>query len=343
MNKKVLGAITAIITIIVLIGGYFYASPYLVLNSIKGAVKSGDSEKVSAYIDFDSVRQSFKSQMNAYMVKEIGSKDTNGFEAFGTMMASAMVDKMVDAVVTPEGMTLMLQGKNVKESLTGNSSDIKNSESNDQQLDYSTRYLSMNKFEVTFKRKDDDKELKVIMERDGLSWIIKKFVIPMDSNNVAQPTATTAETIEPTPSVEIAPVISEEPKSNFDHSGVQVGAMLESCYHDPCSVSEVQAFQLLNTTPTESDIELGLLGGSRGFEAESVDWNVEPHKIQVHCSITKPTLQIDDQVTVIPLNASGVPGVLWGDAETYMQACHNYTGEMGEGIQKFRYNVKDIN
>ena len=343
MNKKVLGAIIAIMTIIVLIGGYFYASPYLALNSIKGAVKSGDSEKVSAYIDFDSVRQSFKSQMNAYMVKEMGSKDTNGFEAFGTMMASAMVDKMVDAIVTPEGMTLMLQGKNVKESLAGNSGDTKDSESKDHQLDYSTRYLSMNKFEVTLKRKDNGKELKVIMERDGLSWVIKKFVIPMDSNNAAQPTATTAETIEPTPSVEIAPVITEEPKSNFDHSGVQVGAMLESCYHDPCTVAEVQNIKVLNQNSIESNIELTLLGGSRGFDAESVDWNVEPHKIQVHCSITKPTLQIDDQVTVIPLNTSGVSGVLWGSAETYMQACHNYTGEMGEGIQKFGYNVEDIN
>lgn len=341
MNKKVLGVITAIITMIVLIGGYFYASPYLVLNSIKGAVKSGDSEKVSAYIDFDSVRQSFKSQMNAYMVKEIGSKDTNGFEALGTMMASAMVDKMVDAIVTPEGMTLMLQGKNVKESLTGNSSDSKNSESNAQKLDYSTRYLSMNKFEVTFKRKDDDKELKVIMERDGLSWIIKKFVIPMDSNNVAQPAETTTKTIEPIPSVDIAPVIREEPQSNFDHSGVQVGAMTESCYHDPCSVAEVQGFKLVNQNSIESNIELTLLGGSRGFDAESVAWNAEPHKIQVHCSITKPTLQIDDQVTVIPLNASGVPGVLWSDAETYMQACHNYTGEMGAGIQQYGYNVQD--
>lgn len=341
MNKKVLGAIIAIMTIIVLIGGYFYASPYLVLNSIKSAVKSGDSEKVSAYIDFDSVRQSFKDQMNAYMVKEMASKKTDGFEALGTMMASAMVDKMVDAVVTAEGMTLILQGKNVKDSITDNSGETKASESQDQHLDYSTRYLSMNKFEVTLKRKDNDKELKVIMERDGLSWVIKKFVIPMNSNNVAQPTATTAETMEPTPSVKIAPIISEEPKSNFDHSGVQVGAMLESCYHDPCSVSEVQAFQLQNTTPTESNIQLTLLGGSRGFDAPAVDWNTQPHNIQIHCSITKPTLQIDDQVTVIPLNSSGVPGVLWSDAETYMQACHNYTGGMGEGIKKFGYNVQD--
>jgi hypothetical protein len=91
--------------------------PYLVLNSIKNAAQAGDSEKVSAYMDYPSVRQSFKDQMNAYMVKEMASKETNGWEALGTMIATTMVDKMVDAVVTPEGMTLMLQGKDFKDSL----------------------------------------------------------------------------------------------------------------------------------------------------------------------------------------------------------------------------------
>lgn len=339
MNKKIIWSIVAIVLAIL---AYLYASPYLVLNSIKNAAQAGDSEKVSKYIDYPSVRQSFKDQMNAYMVKEMASKKTDGWEALGAMMASAMVDKMVDAVVTPEGMTLMLQGKNFKESLKHSNEKTFDQSSSKDKLDYSTRYLSMNMFEVTLQNSENSKKIKVIMERDGLSWVIKKFVIPMDSDNVAQPTETTTETIEPTPSVEIAPVIREEQKSNFDHSGVQVGAMLESCYHDPCSVAEVQGFKLVNQNSIESNIELTLLGGSRGFDAESVDWNAEPHKIQVHCSITKPTLQIDDQVTVIPLNVSGVPGVLWSDAETYMQACHNYTGEMVEGIQKYGYNVQNL-
>lgn len=115
MNKKIVGALVAIFVLI--IGGYYYASPYLVLNSIKGAAQAGDSEKVSAYIDYPSVRQSFKDQMNAYMVKGMASKETDGWEALGAMIATTMVDKIVDAAVTPEGMTLMLQGKDFGDSL----------------------------------------------------------------------------------------------------------------------------------------------------------------------------------------------------------------------------------
>jgi hypothetical protein len=84
--------------------------PYLALNNIKKA-QAGDSDTVSKYIDYPSVRQSFKDQMNAKMAKELMNQDNDGFAALGAMLASTMVDKMIDGIVTPEGMTLMLKGK----------------------------------------------------------------------------------------------------------------------------------------------------------------------------------------------------------------------------------------
>lgn len=338
MNKKIIGALIAVV--VLLAGGYYYASPYLVLSSIKSAAKAGDSEKLSAYIDYPSVRQSFKDQMNTYMVKDIASKDTNGWEALGTMIATTMVDKMVDAVITPEGVTLMLQGKDFRDSLKHSSEESSEQSSSKEKLDYSTRYLSMNLFEVTLKNPDNDKQLKVIMERDGLSWKVKKIVVPMNDMKPQQAAPQPTLPAEEIPAEVEAPAIIEQPAAAFDFSGVQKGAQLESCYHDPCTIGRVIAFKKLSQTPAESNIELTLVGGSRGWDAEKIEWNHDAHKIQIQCSLTKPTLQIGDQVTVVPLNDSGVPGVLWSDAETYMQACHNYTGEMGAGIQQYGYNVQ---
>lgn len=338
MNKKLIGAIIAVV--IVLVGGYYYASPYLVLNSIKNAAQAGDSEKVSAYMDYPSVRQSFKDQMNAYMVKEMASKETNGWEALGTMIATTMVDKMVDAVVTPEGMTLMLQGKDFKDSLKAHTEQSSNQTISQETLDYSTRYLSMNMFEVTFKNPNNEKQLKIIMERDGLSWKVKKFVIPMDEVKPQQAAQQPIESAVEIPTETEIPTIPESTIA-FDFSGVQKGSQFESCYHDPCSIARVMEFKQLNQTPTETNIELTVVGGSREFESEHIDWNHEAHKIQIQCSLTKPIVQIGEQVTVIPLNASGVSGVLWSDAETYLKACHNYTGEMMAGIQQYGYNVQE--
>ena len=108
MNKKLLGALIAIVVVIC---GYLYASPYLAINNIKKAAEAGDTEKLSTYIDYPSVRESFKSQVKASVMKDMANSNSDGWEALGEMLAVAMVDKVVDAMVTPEGVTLMLQGK----------------------------------------------------------------------------------------------------------------------------------------------------------------------------------------------------------------------------------------
>ena len=178
MNKKLIGALIAVI--VVLVGGYYYASPYLALNTIKKAAQAGDSDTVSKYIDYPSVRQSFKDQMNAMMAKELMNQDTDGFAALGAMLASTMVDKMVDGFVTPEGMTLMLKGKNLKDA-EQDSQDAQTAETQEQpKPEYEAGYTSLNDFEVVIKDQDQSKEVKVLMARDGLSWKIHKIAVPMD-------------------------------------------------------------------------------------------------------------------------------------------------------------------
>lgn len=339
MNKKLIGALIAIVVVIC---GYLYATPYLALNNIKKAAQAGDSDTVSKYIDYPSVRQSFKDQMNAMMVKEMAvDKDANGWEeALGAMIATTMVEKMVDAVVTPEGMTLMLQGKDFKDSLKHSADETTDQAPSQEKLNYSTRYLSMSLFEVTLKNEEKGSQLKVIMERDGLSWKVKKLVVPMDEVKSKQAQQQVAPLVDEVPVEVEAPSIVEQPQVTFDFSGIQKGAQFESCYHDPCSIGRVMGFKQLSQTPTEAAIEVTIVGGSRGWEAKDIEWNHKAHKIQIQCSMTKPTVQVGDQVTIVPLNDSGVPGVLWSDAETYMQACHNYTGEMGAGIRQYGYNVE---
>lgn len=177
MNKKILGSVLALVIAIV---GYLYASPYLVLNSIKTAAQNGESEKVSQYIDYPSVRQSFKDQMNAMMMKEVQKQENDGFAALGAMLASAMVDKMIDAVVTPEGMTLMLQGKDLKQNVSGSENESSENKQEEHQPDYETSYTSFNNFQVMIKDPNKSKEVKVLMVRDGLSWKINKIVVPLD-------------------------------------------------------------------------------------------------------------------------------------------------------------------
>lgn len=179
MNKKILGAIVAVV---LLVAVYLYASPYIMLNNLKTAVQENDSNKVSTYINFASVRQNLKDQMNGYLMKQMSaSKSNDGMEALGSMFAMTMVEKVVDMAVTPEGVTLMMQGKKPNVGLDDQKTDqTDNSSSSAPSKEYSTRYLSMNQFEVSIATEEKDKTVTAILERDGLSWKVAKINIPMD-------------------------------------------------------------------------------------------------------------------------------------------------------------------
>ena len=177
MNKKLIGALIAIVVVIC---GYWYATPYLALNNIKKAAQAGDSDTVSKYIDYPSVRQSFKDQMNAKMAKELMNQDNDGFAALGAMLASTMVDKMIDGIVTPEGMTLMLKGKDLKDAAQSSEANSTTQTNEEEQAEYKTRYTSFSDFEVVIQDPNDSKAVTVKMVRDGLSWKVNKIVIPMD-------------------------------------------------------------------------------------------------------------------------------------------------------------------
>ncbi len=163
---------------------YLYASPYLVLNNIKNAAQQGDADKLSGYIDFPSVKQSMKDQVKAAMVEELAASDEqDGFEALGTMLAAAMIDPLIDGLVTPDGVALMLQGQKLDFDLNNDKPKDKPKAKN-KDIDYKAGYLSFNRFKVQIIDADDPNEsLDVIMHRDWLSWKVTRINFSLDSKD----------------------------------------------------------------------------------------------------------------------------------------------------------------
>lgn len=164
--------------LLVLIAGYLYASPYLALNGIKNAVQEQDAEKLSSYIDFPSVKQGVKEQFKAKIAKEMVLEDNNnGFEALGSMFATAMIDPLVDGLITPEGIAALMAEKKDQNSTEATTQEESN-ESDD--LVYETGYDSFSDFHVNLGNPEVDKTVKVMLHRDGLSWKIVDIDFPLD-------------------------------------------------------------------------------------------------------------------------------------------------------------------
>ena len=175
------------IGLIVIIAIYLYASPYLALNNIKKAAQAGDADTLSEYIDFPSVKQGLKDQINAQIMKEVTQEDTDGFEALGAMLATAMIDKAVDGIVTPDGVAMMVQGQ--KPDLNGDAVEKTDVEQADEsKLDYKTNYITYKSFKVSLSNPDYEDNLDIIMRRDGLSWKVHRINLPLDFSDSSSST-----------------------------------------------------------------------------------------------------------------------------------------------------------
>jgi hypothetical protein len=174
MKKSELFAVVGVLFAIYVVG-----APYLTVYQMRSAAENRDGEALSEHIDFPSVRQSLKDQMNAMMIKEM-SKDEmkdNPFAAMGVAIAGVMVDKMVDAYVTPAGITQLMAGEKPSTKGHGDSSDgtKKKPFSN-----ASMSYESLSKFVVTV-RGDTGTDGKFVLRRRGIDWKLTEIILPLKS------------------------------------------------------------------------------------------------------------------------------------------------------------------
>ncbi len=130
----------------------------------------------------------------------------------------------------------------------------------------------------------------------------------------------------------------------YDFRGAKKGAILESCYHDPCSVAKVIKNTIIKNNPDDDFvlIKLKLLGGSREWDSKKVIWNRQPHNVYITCSQNSPTTRTDSDSNLIPFNSElGVMGALMSDAQLYMKTCHNFDGDTADFAKKYGYDVTD--
>ncbi|MDI6800238.1 MAG: DUF2939 domain-containing protein [Actinomycetota bacterium] len=157
-------------------GGILLCIPlYLTAYKIKEAAAQGDAEKLSEYVDFESVKESLKDQLNAVMTKEMedGVAD-DPFAGLGALFSGALIDGMIDSYVTPEGLAALMKGEAPAlggEAQAGVGKPALSS-------DVSMGYESLNRFVITLKGDTPKQDIKIVLERDGFSWKITDIRLP---------------------------------------------------------------------------------------------------------------------------------------------------------------------
>lgn len=163
----------------VLLLAYAVAAPYIVVYQIRDAVQAHDGEELSEHVDFDSLRQSFKDQLNLMLIEQTKSANPSddGFAVLGTALAGAMIDKVVDVYITPAALSSMLKGDNPLPSAKGARSTAP---VHKPFAGSSMSYSSFSKF-VVRSNNDNGDEVSFIFRRRGIDWKLCEILLPLDA------------------------------------------------------------------------------------------------------------------------------------------------------------------
>ena len=178
MRKKIILLFVGLVALMAGIGLYF--TPHIAVYNMKKAAENKDAEALSGYVDYPSLRESLKANFNAMMVGEIAkSKNESPFEAFGAALAAALINPMIDALVTPESLAMLMKGENPQMGDTEKNREI-HSSSDEADTETSMSYEGLNQFVVTVKQKGSfENPVKLIYKRHGIfSWKLSALRMP---------------------------------------------------------------------------------------------------------------------------------------------------------------------
>lgn len=139
---------------------------------MKKAAEYNDANKFSSYVNYPSLRESFKNTFKAAFNKELmkdSDKDEDGLgnlgKAFGIALASAIIDPLVESFVTPESLAMMMEGKNPK----GNESNEKTAaNSNEKKSNISMGYDGIDYFVLDAKDDKNEIQFSFVFKRKGI-------------------------------------------------------------------------------------------------------------------------------------------------------------------------------
>jgi hypothetical protein len=178
--RKVLFAVLGLV-IVAAIAGYI-ASPYFAFHRLQDAARTGDRDGLEATVDFPAVRDDFKAQLNAAFMVEMQSDPgmkNNPFAAVGMLLVPAVIDRLIDSYITPQGIALMVaKARTPRQGRQPSGGDNGHISSH-----YS--YVSLDRFQaVVSNAAHPNESLTFVMERRGLfSWKLIRIALPAAALN----------------------------------------------------------------------------------------------------------------------------------------------------------------
>ena len=169
------------VVLLLALGAYVVAGPYLAINGIRTALIEQDTGRLERHVDFPALRVSIKAQMQDKLARRTGDMQSNLAGAFALSIANNFVGSGVDAMVTPLGIGALLQGRSLWKKSLGETVDgdsYSKAVPVDPLKQAVRRYESPSRFTATV-LDDDGKPMVFVFKRNGLRWKLADIRLPI--------------------------------------------------------------------------------------------------------------------------------------------------------------------
>jgi hypothetical protein len=185
-TRTVLTALAALV--VVLFAGAYFGSPWFTAWQLMQAAKQRDAAALQSHIDLPAVRASLKGQIDDRLEKSLAkrARKHDALSQLGMLLGATLVDKAVDATVTPETIAQALRTGRAPDPRKSaepppedadTSGDAKSPES---KVKVGLAMTGLNSFDMRLSRADDpDRKLTLILRRRGLfDWKLTEVELP---------------------------------------------------------------------------------------------------------------------------------------------------------------------
>lgn len=149
---------------------WFYFTPHRAVDTMRAAAEARNAAVLTEYVEYPALKTSLKENIHSLFSQNshLREKNTDPFAAIGAAMAAAFIDPMIEKLVTPEGLSMMLQGGALQLDDRNESKKLSDSD-----FETSMGYESFDRFVVTVTGKlaPEETPIELIFSRHGLfSW-----------------------------------------------------------------------------------------------------------------------------------------------------------------------------
>lgn len=161
---------------------YIIACPFLTVNNLKKAVEEQNSVEMAKYINYETLRESFKKQFDTRIIESTSKTVGNPVAALAAAYVSKLTDPMVDEALTPESLTKILTGykkfRNKKADATlAEVGPVEEKALSGILMEARNSYDSLNEFSILISTEKGN-ETRIIMKRTGIfSWKVNDIIM----------------------------------------------------------------------------------------------------------------------------------------------------------------------